>query len=107
MKRFSVLIAALAFVLVFFCACGEKREIYGTWTSTADTAAELVISENGSASLEIDGLRLEGTYVIENNIITLFVTDPNGQQHTISALFELSDEELILTNAQGQSEVFK
>lgn len=107
MKRFSTLIVTVAFILVFFCACGEKREIYGKWTSVSATATELIISEDGKASLEIDGLLLEGTYIIENNVLTLFLTDPSGEEHTIPAIFELTDDELILTNSQGQSEVFK
>lgn len=100
------LILCVLTALLVLCSCGS--ELDGTWTSQNNKSTKIKFSGD-KVKISADGFKINGTYEVdEDDHIILDLTDANGDKYRITAVLSVDKkrETLILTNANGDQEVF-
>lgn len=102
--RITCAIAALL-LLLLLTAC--ETELIGTWKSVTDPDRTAVsFKASGKVIMDSGDFEVEGTYSVKENVITMILTDPEGDQYQLVAKYAISGKKLFLENENGQVEAF-
>ncbi len=104
-RKIALSLAAVC-MLISLCSCGS--ELNGTWTSQSDSTTTLKFS--GSKVTAVSGeFKISGTYETDDEgNITFTFTSSDGSKYKITAQATITNSTMLtLTNADGETEVFK
>jgi hypothetical protein len=114
MKNLTKTFLALAMLLLLMCfsSCGSNNPIVGKWEASLDDGIVTLdlVSDGTYTATNQDGNIQEGTYMIEEDKITINSTihleDPAEGRYTATFTYKMSGNELTLTNDENNSIVF-
>lgn len=105
--RMLALLLAGLFLMLTLCACGS--ELDGTWTSQADKATKIRF-KGEKVRVTRGKFKMNGVYEADEtnpSLITLTLTDDDGNRYRLIAEFTVDKNYLTLKNTAGDSEVFR
>lgn len=99
----SLLLVAAA--VLSLSACGD--ELLGTWTSvTGDAGTRITFKNSGSVILSLGGFSIAGNYTVQNGVMILNLTDPQGDKYQMTMNYYIDGNKLYLENENGDIETF-
>ena len=84
-KKILLSVVSILAMLMLLCACGSDLD--GTWTSNSDKSTKIKFSGN-KVKVSYGNFKMNGTYETDEedeNIITMNLTDENGNKYRIIA----------------------
>lgn len=105
-RRLSLALVSLLLTLTL-CACGS--ELNGTWTSQADKATKIRF-KGEKVRVTRGKFKMNGVYEADEtnpSLITLTLTDDDGNRYRLTAEFTVDKNTLTLKNTSGDTEVFR
>ena len=101
-KKISVVLAIIMLLTCVFAACGSKStDITGTWAFVNDESTIFSFDGNGGGYAETDGIKMDLTYTIKGDEITINLDGTSALEEMtgmtmeeIEALGVLSEEDL-------------
>lgn len=93
----------LVFIVLLFAGCG-KKSVVGTWsTKLGSYNYTYTFNENGTGAYDIEGSKLEFTYTVDKDKITI---NYDGNTVPFETTFEINGNKLNMKDSLGNDTIY-